>query len=551
MRLLSPALFAASLLAFSACTPSDPDNPAVPESALAEIDSLTLYTHMAELASDTYEGRGTGTPGESLAVAYIAGEMQKIGLAPGAPDGTFYQRVPLLGSTPRNVSPLVFQKDGQSASYNFVQDFTLSTDLDAPSARLDGELVFVGYGIANTGYDWDDFKGEDLTGKILVGFVNDPPATASEPNLFQADTLTYNGRWTYKYEEARRRGAAGVLLIHTLETAGYPFQVLAASAASEQIQLADPPQNPLQLKGWVTRPVGEQIAEMAGTTLDAWYAMAATRDFRPQPTGVRVLVSADFEARRFSGTNVIGKLAGSADAGEAIVYTAHHDHLGIDPMREAAGQDGIYNGAVDNASGVAMLLTVAEAFTHLPERPARTVLFATLTAEESGLLGSSYYAQNPAVPLQNTIANINVDSGNTGGNTDDIVGIGAERSEMLGLLRDAAATENMTVTPDPEPNQGSFYRSDQLAFARGGVPAVFIGTGNRFTGRDADYADEFSRNYTMTRYHQPADEMTDDLLFGGMVQQARVAFRIGYRLATTALRPAWNPSEAFAEARGE
>ena len=546
-RLLVFALFAGLLAACDA--DRDAATLAPPPAAFAAIDSVALRTPLAELASDYYEGRGTGTPGESLAVRYIAGEMEKMGLAPGAPDGTFFQPVPMLGSTPRNVSPLRLSGGGLEARYTFVQDFTISTDLDAPQAALDGELVFVGYGISNPGYRWDDFKDADLKGKILLAFVNDPPATADEPALFQADTLTYNGRWTYKYEEARRRGAAGILLVHTPETAGYPFQVLAASAPQEQIQLAAPPDNPLQLKGWVTRAVAEKIAAMAGTSLEAWYGQAARRDFAPQPTGVRVEVSAQFDTRHFAGTNVIGKLEGRLAPGEAIVYTAHHDHLGKDDALVAQGKDGIYNGAVDNASGVAMLLAVAKAFTALPERPQRTVLFATLTAEESGLLGASYYAEHPPIPLAKTIANLNVDSGNTGGRTRDITGLGAERSELMALLRDAAAAESLTVTADPHPNQGHFFRSDQLAFARGGVPAVFFGTGKDFVGQPAGYAEAFSSDYDEHHYHQPSDELRDDFLFGGMVQQARVAFRLGYRLAHSDLRPAWRASEAFAQVR--
>lgn len=522
---------------------------APPEAGFAAIDSVGLYTHMAELADDRYEGRGTGTPGESLAVRYIAQQMQAAGLAPGAPNGTFFQPVPLLGSTPRDVSALTLSGGETSASFTFVRDFTLSTDLDANAAALDGEIVFVGYGISNPGYDWDDFKDVDVTGKVLLAFVNDPPATDAEPDLFQADTLTYNGRWTYKYEEARRRGAAGILLIHTLETAGYPFLVLSGTAAGEQIQLATPPDNPLQLKGWITRPVAEQIAQMAGTTLDAWFAQAATRDFQPQPTGVQAQVSARFETRRFEGTNVIGKIDGRTRPQEAILYTAHHDHLGKNEDLIAAGRDGIFNGAVDNASGVSMLLAIARAFDALPERPERTVLFATLSAEESGLLGAEHYAANPAVPLAQTIANLNVDSGNTAGRTRDLVGIGAERSEMIDLLREAAAAEDMTVTADPQPNQGLFFRSDQLALARGGVPAVFFNTGRDFIGRPDGYADEFFDRYRMERYHQPGDEMTADVLLGGMVQQTRVAFRMGYRLANSTLRPAWRESEAFAEVR--
>ena len=548
-------LLLATLLASAVAAPAAPAQriygTADPARGLAALDTARARRHLETLASDAFEGRGTGTPGERRAVAYVEREMRRIGLAPGAPDGTYRQRVPLLGSTPVGTQPLRFSRGDSSYAATFVTDFTLSTDLADERAAMDGELVFVGYGIANPGERWDDFKGVDVRGKILLAFVNDPPATAEEPALFQADTLTYNGRWTYKYEEARRRGARGILLIHTLGTAGYPYQVLSASAPREQIQLATPPENPLQLKGWITRPVAEQVAAMAGTTLDAWFEQAATRDFRPRPTGVRVQVQAGFTPRRFTGTNVLARLEGRSAPDEAIVYTAHHDHLGKDDALIAQGRDGIYNGAVDNASGVAMLLTLAEAFKALPQAPARTVLFATLTAEESGLLGAGYYAENPSVPLAQTIANLNVDSGNTAGRTRDIVGIGAERSELMGLLREAAATEDLTVTPDPQPNQGGFFRSDQLAFARGGVPAVFFNTGRDFDGRPEGWADEYFNRYRMERYHQPADELTDAVLFGGMVQQTRVAFRLGYKLANSDLRPAWRPSEAFAEVRGQ
>ena len=526
------------------------DVPPVPDVALAEIDSTELRQHIAVLASDEFEGRGTGTPGEQKTIEYIREQMQEAGLEGAAPNGGFFQPVPLLGSTPTNVGALTFTpEEGEAVTLDFVDDYIASTDLDATEASFDAPLVFVGYGISNPGYEWDDYKDMDVAGKVLVGFVNDPPATAEEPNLFQADTLTYNGRWTYKYEEARRRGAAGMLLIHTDEMAGYPFTVLSSGARGEQIQLATPPENPLQLKGWITQPVAEQLAEMSGSSLDAWMEMASTRDFQPQELPVTADLAMEFETRRFEGTNVLGQITGATSPDEVVIYTAHHDHLGIDPELVAAGEDGIYNGAIDNASGVAMMLELAEAFNAMPEPPARTVIFATLSAEESGLLGAGYLAENPPVPLANMIANINVDSGNLYGATDDIVGIGAERSEMMDYLRQAAAGEGMTVTPDNQPNQGLFFRSDQLAFARGGVPAVFLNTGTQFRGRDDDYAAEIKADYRANRYHAPADELTDDMPFAGIVQQTRVALRLGHLLADSDLRPQWNESEAFAETR--
>jgi len=560
MRPLLLLPFAAAL-SLAACTPAATVNApganragvaalvaAAPPRALAALDSATLGRHLAVLADDAMEGRGTGTPGEQRTVAYVAAQMRAAGLQPGMPDGTFFQPVPLLGSTPQNVAPLTFTKGSETASFTFVRDFTIATDLDAPSAAVEGELVFVGYGIANPGYRWDDFKGVDLRGKILVAFVNDPPQTEAEPNLFQADTLTYNGRWTYKYEEARRRGAAGIFLIHTAPTAGYPFQVLSASAAREQIQLATPPASPLRLKGWITQPTAQRLAQMAGTTLDRWFEAAASRDFRPQPTGVTLRASSEFTVRRFNGTNVVGKVPGTTRAGESVLYTAHHDHLGKDEALVAQGRDGIYNGAVDNASGVAMLLTLAKAWVAAP-RPLRTVYFASVTAEESGLLGSAYYALHPAAPMVGTVANLNVDSGNLFGRTTDIVGLGAERSELAGILGAAARAEGMTVTGDPNPNAGLYFRSDQLSFARVGVPGVFFETGKSFVGQAPGYAARINAEYTAQRYHQPSDEILPGMKYGGAVQQMRVAFRMGYALAASTLRPAWRSGEAFGETR--
>ncbi|MEM8560163.1 MAG: M28 family peptidase, partial [Bacteroidota bacterium] len=395
-----PLLFAL-LVPLAACDePADaPDTPSAgtltptSDAILAAIDSVAIRAHIEALSSDAFEGRGTGTPGEANTIAYIAEQMEAAGLAPGAADGTFFQPVPLLGLTPVSIGNLVFVPDeGEPMLLDFVDEFIASTDHDTTAVTVEGAaLVFVGYGISNPGYDWDDYKDVDLSGKIMVSFVNDPPATEAEPNLFQADTLTYNGRWTYKYEEARRRGALGALLIHTGPTAGYPFLVLSGGARGEQISLATPPENPLDVQGWITQPVAERLLATAGLTLDDAFAMAATRDFEPLALPVRASLEMTFETRRFEGTNVIGKIEGATTPDEAVVVTAHHDHLGVDAAREAAGEDGIYNGAVDNASGVAMLLEMAEGMA-AAEPPARSIYFLTLSAEESGLLGAAHYA---------------------------------------------------------------------------------------------------------------------------------------------------------------
>ena len=524
--------------------------PELPDAAFAAIDSATIRSHIATLSSDEFEGRGTGTPGEELTINYIRDELQRLGVEGGLPDGSYFQQVPLRGSSPVRTDELTLTSgDGESIELGFVDEFIASTDLDADEASIDGEMIFVGYGIQSEAYGWDDYKDVDVSGKILVGFVNEPPATTDEPGLFQADTLTYAGRWTYKYEEARRRGASGMFLIHTEETAGYPFSVLSNGARGEQIQLAESEQQPLDIHGWLTHDAARQLAEMSGTALEDWFDAASTREFQPRELPVSARLSMGFQTRRFEGTNVIGRVAGRESPDEAIIYTAHHDHLGIDRELQTRGEDGIYNGATDNASGLAMVLAVADAFTRLPEAPERSVLFMTLTAEESGLLGAQFYVENPVVPLPRTIANINLDSGNLFGRTRDIVGIGSERSDLAALLRQAARQEGMTVSPDVQPNQGLFFRSDQLHFARRGVPAVFLNTGRDFVGRDERYGERVMDEYRSQRYHQPADSLGANTPLGGLIQQTRIALRLGHRLADSDIRPEWNPAEDFGEAR--
>ena len=525
---------------------------APPDAALAAIDTTDLRAFVAELSSDEYEGRGTGTPGEAKTVEYIISRFEELGLVGGMPDGSFRQSVPLRSVTVTEASPLTLTgPDEATETLTFGPDVIATTDQNVSDAALESaEMVFVGYGITNPGYDWDDFKDVDVTGKVLVSLVNDPPATDAEPNLFQADTLTYNGRWTYKYEEAERRGALGVLLIHTDESAGYPFSVLNSDPYGEHFTGVEPAENALDVQGWMSASAAERLAGLAGTTLEAWQEAAATRDFEPIALPVTADLTLSIEQTTgVTGTNVVAKIPGASAPDEAIVYGAHHDHLGIDPAKEAAGEDGIYNGAIDNASGTAMMMEIAEAFTSLPEPPARSVYFVTFSAEEAGLLGSAHFMENPPLPAASMVAMVNVDSGNLYGETDDIVGIGSERSDMAAYLSMAAEAEGMTVTPDQAPNQGLFFRSDQLAFARGGVPAVFINTGGTYRGKPADYAQTVRDRYRAELYHQPSDELTPDLRFDGILQQTRVAFRLGYGLATSGLTPEWRPSEAFAETR--
>ena len=551
------ALFASSLLAVSACRDAADGPPRLdasaaptaPEAGLAAIDTVRMRQHIATLASDEFGGRGTGTEGERKTVAYITEQLRAAGLEGGMPDGSFTQDVPLRSVRVVETTPLTFRPDtGAPASFEPVRDMALTTDTANGAAALDGaDLVFVGYGVTNAAERWDDYAGVDVRGKVVVAFVNDPPATAEEPRLFQADTMTYNGRWTYKYEEARRRGARGALLIHTDETAGYPFGVIADDALGAHPSSAQPPEGALEVRGWISERAGRALAEMAGESFDTWVQQAGTRGFRPVELPVVADVSMEIEQTAgLVGQNVVAKLPGRSP--EAVVYGAHHDHLGTDHALVAAGQDGVYNGAVDNASGVAMLIETARAFAASGPLD-RTVYAVTFTAEEAGLLGSGYFAEHPPVPLSQMVANVNVDSGNLYGETDDVVGIGSERSDLAGLLAAAAGAEGLTVTADNAPGAGLFYRSDQLAFARGGVPAVFLGTGDSYRGRPEGYGQQVRDGYRAERYHQPGDELTDDLSMAGILQQTRVAFRLGYALAASDLEPQWRPGEAFAETR--
>ena len=514
---------------------------------LNSIDSVTVRTHLKTLSSDMMEGRGTGTEGEKRAVHYISDQFKALGLAPGAKDGSWFQEVPLLGSTPTVVKPLTFEGPNGAFSGEFGTAFTASTDLASERVATSGELVFVGYGISASGSNWDDFKGIDVRGKILVSFVNDPPPTSEEPSRFKGDTLTYFGRWTYKQEEARRKGAKGILLIHTTPTASYPFAVVGNGAAREQIQFATPPLNSLELKSWISQEMGEKLAIASGSTLEQWFIEAADRNFRPRVLPVSVTAEMKYALRYFSGTNVVALLPGTEKPNEAILFTSHHDHLGVGKPDKKG--DAIYNGAVDNASGVAMLLTMAKALKQAANPPKRSVLFLSVTAEESGLLGSAYYAANPTFPMNKIVANLNVDSGNVHGRTTDISGIGAETSQMLHLLRDAAKAEGMTVSPDPNPNAGLFFRSDQLSFARVGVPAFFLNSGKNFIGRSQGFAQQAEAEYTALRYHQPADEFDPKWAMGGMVQQMRVCLRLGYTLAMDGSWPQWKPGAEFEAAR--
>jgi len=519
------------------------------ERASTKIEDNLLRGHIRFLADDLLEGRGTGLRGGLLAAKYIAAQFEALGLEPASADRTYFQHVEMIGVKPDLTSKLEVKSSNGSVELKFGDEFVAGSEVEQTEVPINTDIIFVGYGIQAPEFNWDDYKGLDVRGRIVMMMVNDPPATTAEPNLFGGRALTYYGRWTYKYEEAARRGAAGVILIHTNESAGYGWNVVRSSWNSERFGLV-PDENitPLKMKSWVTEDAARKLVNLAGQNLDQLRQQAQTRDFRPMPLNVRVETTMKNSVRRLRAPNVAGILRGS-DAtlrNEFVVYSAHWDHLGIRP--EQAG-DHIYNGAVDNATGIAGMLAIAKAFAALETKPKRSILFLATTAEEQGLLGAEYYARKPLVPLAKTVANINLDSMNVLGMTTDITPLGAHRS-TLGKIIEAVATENkLTVSPDARPEQGSFYRSDHFPFAKAGVPAVSFNPGSQFVGHSAKWGEEQFKDYNEHRYHQPSDEYSPNWDFSGMVQQARLSFWVGLRVANAAETPQWNKGDEFERAR--
>jgi Zn-dependent M28 family amino/carboxypeptidase len=519
------------------------------ESAASQIEENKLRAHVKYLADDLLEGRGPGSRGGMLAAKYIAAQFEALGLEPAGADRSFFQQVQMVGTRVDPSTKLAVKSETGAAEFRLGDDFVAGTDLEQAEIPINSEIIFAGYGVSAPENNWDDYKGLDVRGKILMIMVNDPPATPSEPNLFGGKALTYYGRWTYKYEEAARRGAAGVILIHTDNSAGYGWSVVRNSWGGARFGLAPEANAPsLKLKSWVTEETARKIAQLGGKNLDRLRQSAASRAFRPAPLDVRLDMTLRAQSQRLTSPNVVAIYRGNDPTlkNEYVVYSAHWDHLGVRPDQPG---DNIYNGAVDNATGVAGMIAIANAFNALAFKPRRSILFIATTAEEQGLLGAEYYASHPLVPIQQTIADINLDSMNALGVTTDITPLGAERSTLGKFIADVAKENNVTVSPDPRPEQGSFYRSDHFPFAKAGVPAVNFEPGVKFVGHSDKWGEEQFQDYNQHRYHQPSDEYSPNWNFGGMVQQARLAFWIGLRVANATETPQWNRGDEFERAR--
>ena len=519
--------------------------------ALGSITSNDLLRHIRVLASDEYEGRAPGSRGEELTVSYLTRQFRGLGLQPGNPDGTFEQTVPLVGLTAKSTASLI--AGGKKLNLRFPDDYVAVTRRFVPEVKVhNSEIVFVGYGVVAPEYDWDDYKGVDVKGKTLLMLINDPavpdprdPARLDD-NLFKGRAMTYYGRWTYKYEIASQKGAAAALIIHETGPAGYPYEVVSGSWGGENFDIQTPGKNLewVAVEAWIHLDQAKQLLAASGLDLDALKKAAVSRDFQPVPLKARASFHVQNRLREIESRNIIAKLEGSdpEHKDEYVIYTAHWDHLGRDEKRQG---DQIFNGALDNASGTAGLLEIAEAFTKLETPPKRSILFLAVTAEEKGLLGTKFYAHNPLYPLHRTLANINMDGLNQWGRTRDIVSIGYGNTTLDDLLRDAAATQGRTVKPDAEPEKGYFYRSDHFEFAKQGVPALSPDSGTEFIGKPEGYGIQKRKEYTERDYHKVSDEVKPDWDLSGAVEDLHLFFQVGYRVAQDDTYPEWKPGTEF------
>jgi Zn-dependent M28 family amino/carboxypeptidase len=505
-----------------------------------------LLAHIRTLSSDEFQGRGPGTKGEDLTIAYLQKEYREEGLEPGNPDGTYLQAVPLVGIRPDPKMTLTFSGHGKTMPLAYEKDFIAVTRRVADSVHLDADMIFVGYGVQAPEYKWDDFKGVDVKGKVIVVLINDPPV--ADEKMFGGKAMTYYGRWTYKYEKAAQLGAAGCLIVHETGPAGYPWEVVRDSWGGESFSLvaADKNMHRPAVEGWITRERAEELFRAAGLDFDAEKKKAVSPDFHAVDLGMKAQLDIHNTLRTIQSHNVIAKRTGSDPAlkNQYVIYSAHWDHFGIGP--EVKG-DKIYHGAADNASGTAALLEIARAYAQLkpPNAPKRTILFLSVTAEEQGLLGSEYYAEHPLYPLSRTAANINMDGMNTWGKTRDITEIGEGKSTLDEVVADVAEQQGRTVRPDPEPEKGYYYRSDHFSFAKVGVPAFDPDEGIDYIGKPAGWGLAKRQEYTANDYHKPSDVIKPDWDLSGAVQDCELFFLVGLRVADAPRMPEWKSNAEF------
>ena len=504
---------------------------------------------MIEISSDEYEGRGPSTAGDTKTREYLAKQMGEIGLVPAAQDGAWEQPFDMVSVNTLPPEGWTFEGHGKTVSFEFYEDFMINGYNQQPRAEVkDAEVIFAGYGIQAPEFGWDDYKNIDVTGKIVLLMNNDPDW---DPELFAGETRLWYGRWDYKFLNAAKNGAAGAIIIHTIPSAGYPYQVLQTSNVGPQMELPVGDEARNQFKSFMTEDAVRELVATAGMDLDELREAAYNSDFEAVPLGITTSLSLDVEIASVTTANVLGVLPGSDPElkDEYVIYTAHHDHLGIGPANEEG--DTIYNGAMDNASGVGQVLAMAKAFAALPEGPRRSMMFLFVGAEEQGLLGSKWYAANPTVSPGKIAANLNYDGGNLHGPTNDIVYVGFGKTSIDELVIKYAADQGRTVKPDQFADRGYFYRSDQFSFAKIGVPAVYLEPGTDYIDRSPEWGREVVENFTAHHYHQPSDEYDPKWNLSGMIDDAMIGFWTGLAVANADEMPSWNEGDEFEAVRLE
>ncbi len=512
--------------------------------ALQTIQADDLADDIRILSSDEFEGRGPSSPGEEKTIEFLRAEFQKIGLEPGNGD-SYYQEVPLVSITADPDATLKISGGTGEQSFAYGPQVMAWTKRVVEKASIsDSEMVFVGYGIVAPEYGWDDYAGIDVKGKTVVLLVNDPGFATQDEALFNGNTMTYYGRWTYKYEEAARQGAAGALIVHETVPAAYPWAVVEGSWSGQQFGLVpeDDNMSRVAIEGWMTLETATAVFRQAGLEYESLRDSASVQGFRPMAMGLNASLALNNTLSRSTSRNVLATLPGTDRADEYIIYMAHWDHLGKDDSLEG---DGIYNGALDNATGIANLLELAEAFLSLDERPRRSLVFLATTAEEQGLLGSAYYAANPVYPPAQTVAAINMDGANIWGPMNDVTVVGLGMSELDDYITDAAHAQGRTVRPDPEGEKGMYYRSDHFELAKVGIPALYTHSGIEHREHGKEWSMAQREEYTSERYHKPSDEFDEDWDLSGAVDDVRLFFRIGYRLAGEETFPNWREGTEF------
>lgn len=545
--LLSSILLICGVWAQNSSRPMSIHFPPAAIAAFQKIDAERIRAHVRFLSHDLLEGRGTGQRGGDIAAEYIATQFALDGLKPAGDNGTYMQKVPMVGitSAPESTFAIV-PSNGSARELKPLSEYVGHDETQQTDSKVNADIVFVGYGIEAPEYKWDDYKGVDVKGKVLLMLVNEP--TSDDPSFFKGKALTYYGRWTYKYEQAARKGAVGALLIHKTEMASYPWEVVRNSNSGEKSYLKLDGSPKLKVAAWIHLDAAKELASMSGLDIDKLMVDARSKDFRPVPLSVKLQAHMVNKVRPFESNNVIAMLPGS-DAklkSEAVMYSAHYDHLGIRPDMPG---DNIYNGADDNATGCGILLEMAHAYATAALKARRSILFASVTAEEQGLLGSEYLGKHPPVPAGKITLDLNYDDLPPLGSPEEVEVSGSERTTFYPTVQALAQEFRLTIRPDSRPEAGHYYRSDHFSLARVGIPAFSVSEGVKYKGHDAAWGMEQANEFTEKHYHQPSDEYHPESDFTGDAVMARFGFALGWEAASTQKLVGWQKGDEFEPAR--